>query len=853
MILGKKLAVLGLLSSVAAPVSAFDLANLQFSVDEVRARISPLFSWASWPQTVAPAASPPSAAVSAPAPTTALGSAAGGYVAPAPVSYAPPVLAAPAPAPAVQAVAYTAPTAFAAPATLSFAGSAGSASRRVTSARGSFIDMEADALSGARLAPRAGSAVAPTIVETVVEAVVTFAADAADAAGAMIDSATAAAGDAADAVVSAFDAAVATVTETAAEATDTLADTVAALVSSATGGQTLTRELLASTMVTGSQPAPLTGGSASQPVLDGGLASGAQPPVVELPGKDDALFTTEQVPEVIGGQGRTFYVDFANGSDTNSGTSASQPWKRAPGDTVATGNPKAMVLKPGDTVRFKAGVVYRGSFTLRQSGVQGQPIIYTGTGYGKGRAIWDGADPVTSAVKCPSQSACGGASNWASLMLVTFTEPTTKNQKLYDAKGVMFEGTTPGISDPFWGADVSQYAVIPLAQLSAMTAGRVENAQLAAAARGESKARIAVWVQGNQVVERQITAVSGNTVFFDATGVKPYTDRDNKAAIVGAVRSVTKPGLYAHLGGGKAVVYPRAGGGQYSVGTGRSGFNLSTQSYVTIHGIDFVHGTSANGAIREGVILANYGKQSTGIRFEGNRLTDFSLQSGMGTVQLSTATDVVVRGNFVENIEGGSGIRFGGNINNLVVEGNSVRKLGRTGIYLPSVNTALVRGNILSEIQGVHGNAISFYLGHRNVTATGNCVFDSTRPFTFHGDGVDGPEANLKVLKNIFVTSPEGRSAIYSWGSYTHTVTLEDNVTLGWKAGMILNAKDTNVKATRNRTSGLLVSGSKTTPVGWTITNNDNSAALEDSSQAMLTQTGCSVAAMKGKISVSLS
>src|SRR5258707_309243 len=60
-------------------------------------------------------------------------------------------------------------------------------------------------------------------------------------------------------------------------------------------------------------------------------------------------------------QAATYYVDFASGNDASNGTSMSTPWKRSPGDGEATGNPRAKVLGPGDTVLFRGGVVYRGA------------------------------------------------------------------------------------------------------------------------------------------------------------------------------------------------------------------------------------------------------------------------------------------------------------------------------------------------------------------------------------------------------------------------------------------------------------------------------------------------------------
>jgi hypothetical protein len=90
----------------------------------------------------------------------------------------------------------------------------------------------------------------------------------------------------------------------------------------------------------------------------------------------------------------TYYVNYATGSDANSGTSASSPWQHAPGDTNATGNVTKTTLVGGDEVLFKAGVVYQGSIAVPASGAAGKPILYEGTGWGSGQAILSGLTSV---------------------------------------------------------------------------------------------------------------------------------------------------------------------------------------------------------------------------------------------------------------------------------------------------------------------------------------------------------------------------------------------------------------------------------------------------------------------------
>lgn len=85
--------------------------------------------------------------------------------------------------------------------------------------------------------------------------------------------------------------------------------------------------------------------------------------------------------------GATYYVDFAAGSDSNSGTSTSAPWKRAKGDSNATGTAAATSLANGDTIKFKGGIYYTGQIAMATSGV-----IYDGNSdgtWGTGRAEID--------------------------------------------------------------------------------------------------------------------------------------------------------------------------------------------------------------------------------------------------------------------------------------------------------------------------------------------------------------------------------------------------------------------------------------------------------------------------------
>jgi parallel beta-helix repeat protein len=616
---------------------------------------------------------------------------------------------------------------------------------------------------------------------------------------------------------------------------------------------TLARQVATTTTTTTAATTAARTGNTGSPTTSGTSNGGSVTLATaqSLPGGTFATGGGGTTGATAGGTGTTYYVDFATGNDSNSGTSASRPWKRAPGDPQATANAAAAQLVGGDTVRFRGGVSYRGSIEFEFSGDPGNPIVYAGTGFGTGNAIIDGADLASSSVPCPNAAACGNAGNWASLRLVTFTKPATTYLKLFDATGPLSESFVPSAVDAFFGDDIDNFAVTPVAAAAAIAAGRLENAQLAAAAQGQPFARVALWVQPNKVVERKILSVSGNTIYFDNTDIRPYTDRDGRAAIVGSVRGLTRPGAYAVIADGKAVVFPRAGGGtQVFIGTGRYGIDLNGKANVRVSGFRFLRSTSSPGAIREGIAITNIGPSPSNVTIDGNFFGPLSMRTGYGAINLSDGTDVVIRGNRFTDLQWGSGIRLGAGVVRPIVEGNRLTRGGRTGIYLQDTTDAIVRGNIISGYEGQHGNAMSFYQGNRNVTVSGNCVFNSARPLTFHGDDGSLEQNDIRITGNILVASADSSAAINSWGNKTRKVTISGNLLLGPKFGAILSAQDMAVTVTRNRTTGVTVSGG-VFPGDWVVSQNDESvdyAAARNA--ATLSLDRCSALGPQGTITV---
>src|SRR5664279_2400223 len=72
----------------------------------------------------------------------------------------------------------------------------------------------------------------------------------------------------------------------------------------------------------------------------------------------------------------TNYYISASGSDANSGTSATTPWKTIAKLNSFTG------LVSGDAVLFKRGEIFYGSVIVNKSGSSGNPIVFGAYGTG---------------------------------------------------------------------------------------------------------------------------------------------------------------------------------------------------------------------------------------------------------------------------------------------------------------------------------------------------------------------------------------------------------------------------------------------------------------------------------------
>ncbi len=169
----------------------------------------------------------------------------------------------------------------------------------------------------------------------------------------------------------------------------------------------------------------------------------------------------------------TYYVDYAGGDDANSGTGADQAFKHCPGDEAATANASTTRPAAGDVIRFKGGVVYRGSVAVTGSGEAGRPILYDGNTdgtYGQGRAIIDGAEPLAGLTPCRSAATAYGNPNYRHIQWAAVPAGATWGGiNLCQGDRTLAVAQDPNPSDPLFQERPADYVATDGSQVQTLT------------------------------------------------------------------------------------------------------------------------------------------------------------------------------------------------------------------------------------------------------------------------------------------------------------------------------------------------------------------------------------------------
>jgi hypothetical protein len=527
----------------------------------------------------------------------------------------------------------------------------------------------------------------------------------------------------------------------------------------------------------------------------------------------------------------TFQVDYDHGQDTRDGLTPATAWKHAPGDPQAKGVPARTALVPGDQVLFAPKVRYRGGIVVTASGTAAAPIVFA-SAVADGGAIIDGSDPVTDLRPCSSAEDCGGAPQWQKLARFESPFPLSDDSAVFSAAGPLRPAQSPNPKDDFYRDEVAD---MPEVDGAAMSRGVVALSQDVVAGLTSGGGRLALWVQPNLVVYRPILAIEGNLARFDPSGLKFYTDRPGRAAVIDHVSLIDRMSEYAVLANHTTVIAMLPPGTTtLSVASGRFGFRVRGASNLVFRDLSFENMSDGGKYAPAGVgISAEKGNKPSlsGIRIENNIFRNFVMPKGQGPVSTSNVDNLQIVGNRLDTMVLGSGLRLGGPSTNTLIENNDIRRVGRTAIAIFNMTDVTVRGNRISDVRGVHGNGISPYLDNHNVKVIANTVLDAKYPATFEGASEKATQDNnLVFANNLFVATQDALGALISWGDGTRGVTIRNNVLLGSVAGLRLHGDDSGVTVADNISSGLLVSSAMRPD--FTVVGNEWTALTWQQKQA---------------------
>ena len=464
-----------------------------------------------------------------------------------------------------------------------------------------------------------------------------------------------------------------------------------------------------------------------------------------------------------------YFVDFDSGDDSNSGTSQEEAWKHAPGDINAEAVPAEIELAPGDIIYFKGGVVYRGNITLHYSGDSLNHIIYKGDGWGNGKAIIDGSNPL---------------SNWTALndsifyadIPVEFTmgeSPALLNPHEFNYSTnedeFMWISQTPNPADWFFSDDHDGFLTVKNHNIT-HTSITDSAIFIQSDSTYWNNSSLLIWTNPNRVVERKITGFSPElrTVYFDSLHNEAiYPDeRDQSYAIYNSVHALDVPGeYYTNFEEGRIYIYPNnpdSINSSVSITLRTFGINTYTANCITIEG--FTIRKHSGGGLRDGIGIGCYTSaqsEKNNYIIRNNYIThNRHKDRGYGGIYLSK-----VNHSFVENNELADNFQhrgiFCGSGKNVIVRGNTIRRSGSTSLTFYTMRNSQILYNSVFESKGGHANGITLYIASNDILVAGNKVIDCASPITFQDGG------NFYFINNL-VDSKNNNYGVNEWGRTSH-------------------------------------------------------------------------------------
>lgn len=446
----------------------------------------------------------------------------------------------------------------------------------------------------------------------------------------------------------------------------------------------------------------------------------------------------------------TYYVDFQDGSDAASGTSPRAAFTHCPGDEAAEGTAAGTALAPGDTVLFKGGVHYRGHLAMKWSGAKGKPITYDGNTagtFGRGPAIIDGADPVTGWRRCASARDCGGNPNYRNIW--TATVPTgvkglaAFTAGLMQSELMLYPAQYPSPDDPFYGDKLNRFLKLGTGmRTTSITDPRLEEIGGPKLVGGYA----CVFVVNNDM---HFVPIAG---YDAASKTITFGRKTRQPAGYYAVANSLSPKVFDRAGeyvfvdkpdaDGRHRVYLWPWGDKDPNKTGIGyvartlGVNMGTGNHhVTLRGFriqDFQEALrvrGANGVVIRDNVITRIRQTGFANACNASRVNDFTFADNYAHEMPKMRTMVTHTGQRV------------------AYSGNRVHRGGRSPLVFYNIKVGRIVGNHITDCRGMHSNAISIYVGCRDILVARNEVHNSNIALTLQN------AERISVVGNLFTGS----------------------------------------------------------------------------------------------------
>jgi hypothetical protein len=466
-------------------------------------------------------------------------------------------------------------------------------------------------------------------------------------------------------------------------------------------------------------------------------------------------------------QSATYYVDFDGGNNASAGTSTGAAWKHFPDDPNATGTANSATLSAGDTVNFKGGVRYQGSFILSFSGATNNPIILDGNnGWGTGKAIIDGTELFGNAwTQCTSAGQVAGNTNYANIWFASALTGQGLWQQVIVSNNFLAMSQDRNQEAPYLFDIATNWNTVAS---SAVTVTTLQDTSLFTQTDADwyQGAYIGFHISGNGAKYKAISSfnTSTDTITFDTLSggdiinPQPYT-------ILGAIGHIDTPGEFAVVTN-KMFLWPPGNTDPNTLEIRVSSLSVSngiitgSRNFVTVRGFEVNGIYGGDHAGLPGCAIGSTGSGPLfGLSIISNDCRNIRSYRQIGAINCNLGDNAggslgVVFGNTISNCLRSRGMQIHGQ--NLNVISNRVVDVGGTGIYFAQVKPGLMSANFVSGIRGVHGNGLSVYQYSEDVVIEKNTVSACSSPITYE-------QGSNHVFRNNFVDCKYGQ--IDQWGN----------------------------------------------------------------------------------------